>query len=342
MSHRALLVGHGYAGSRFVRVLDHLAGRGLPVTLAGVVDLAPDRGVAGVPRFTALPEALAALDPDVVVVTVNEADHAVVFSDLARHRGCLVLSEKPLTTDLPSALRAAEQLAHHRFSMNLVERFSPILDRYLAWAGRHDDLTVLRAEAFWGKHRLFDARPTMGVLSELIHCLDLIDRFLVPIPDDVDCRVLSVASDYSRSTAVLPDSVDVAMSAGGAPVLLHSSYAWPARMRMVTALVRASGELYRVVWEFDMPHWDCDRLRISRIAADGRWEVVERCDVDADALPPDLAGVGKVCAFVEQSLAGPSSRLVDLAGAVRLQRLLERIAAAAGQPLTTSLRAGAR
>src|SRR5262249_28742925 len=135
----------------------------------------------GLPAYRTVAEGIAAVRPTVVCVTVNESAHAEVLTELAGCPRCLILAEKPLTADLPSAESLRTALAHHAFSMNLVERFSPVVDGYRAWVSDNGPVTVVRAEVSWGKHRLFDPRPTMGVHSELIHGLDLVDHVLVPL-----------------------------------------------------------------------------------------------------------------------------------------------------------------
>lgn len=331
---RVLVVGHGYAGRRFLRAMRYLIDRGAPLEVVGICESKPTRHVADVPCYVDLPIALDASQPTVICVTVNESAHLAVFEDLAAYRASLILTEKPLTTDLPGAQRAAALLAHHTVSMNLVERFSPVIEKYRSWTGELDSIEVVRVEAFWGKHRIFDPRPTMGVLSELVHPLDLIDYLFLPVEPD-RLMVSGVRSDLSEDAVPRHDSLDVTAQIGGVAVVLHTSFAWPERMRIVTALVRSRGTgLCRVSLYFDMPHWDCDRLQISTISADGRWRRIPEFATDVATLPAEIAGVGKLVTYLQRSIAGwrrhgDAEGLVDLADAVRLQSRLELIGAAA-------------
>lgn len=332
---RAMVIGFGYAGQRFARVLDHVGqDEGQPVELVGVVDVNPvDRG--GLPAFATVSEGLRELAPDVVCVTVNEHQHEAVFDELADYRPCLLLAEKPLTTDVLSATRVAKNLRGHEFSMNLVERFTPLIPRYRAWAAEHPDLRIVRAEAHWGKHRIFDPRPTMGVLSELIHPLDLVQHLFLPVSSDT-VYAQAVSSDLDVSGQPRTDSIDASFDVAGVPVLLHASYAWPERVRTVAALARSGDRLFRILFNFDQPHWDCDRLEILEIAANGRWHTVLKESTDVGDLPEQIAGVGKVATYVRRSLGvpvpgwpDPHDDLVDLDEALELQRLLEVIGDAA-------------
>lgn len=326
-----MVIGFGYAGQRFARALDHISeDEGRPVELVGLVDLNPVHH-GGLPTFATVSEGLRELAPDVVCVTVNEHQHEGVFDELADYRPCLLLSEKPLTTDVVSATRVAKNLHRHEFSLNLVERFTPLIPRYRAWAAAHPDLRIVRAEAHWGKHRIFDHRPTMGVLSELIHPLDLVRHLFPPVSSDL-VYAQAVSSDLEVSGQPRMDSIDASIDVAGVPVLLHASFAWPERVRTVTALARSGGSLFRILFHFDQPHWDCDRLEILEITASGRWHPVLKESTDVSDLPEQIAGVGKVATYIRRSLGVPvpdwpdsHDGLVGLDEAVELQRLLEVI-----------------
>ncbi|MGC2378878.1 MAG: Gfo/Idh/MocA family oxidoreductase [Mycobacterium sp.] len=331
---RAMVIGFGYAGRRFARVLEHISrDHDLPVELVGVVERKLVE-VDGLPVFGTVAHGLRESAPDVVCVSVNEEQHEAVFDELADYGPSLVLSEKPLTTDLASAVRVVKNLRGHQFSMNLVERFSPLVPRFRAWADQQPDLSVVRVEAHWGKHRIFDPRPTMGVLSELIHPLDLIQHLFMPL-DTVSVHAQAVISDLDVTGRPRLDTIDVNFDMAGSPVLLHSSYAWPDRVRTVTALVRSGARMFRVLFTFDQPHWDCDSLEIREITEDGRWRPLMQAHVDVADVPEPIAGVGKMHTFVRRSLGLPvpgwpdCDDLVGLDAALELQRLIEGIADAA-------------
>ncbi|MEU3479153.1 Gfo/Idh/MocA family protein [Streptomyces sp. NPDC033754] len=332
-----LVVGYGYAGRRFATALRHLAGEGFPVRIVGVCDREGHRLPDGETGFTDLTEALRVLRPSVVCVTVNETQHASVYRTLSAYGRALVLSEKPLTADAEDGARAVADLAGHGFSMNLVERFSPVVRECARWLDEQGPFELLRVETFWGKHRIGDARPTMGVLSELIHPLDLIHRLFPGRPLDV-LHAQGVASDLDVSSAATLDSLDVTARMGGAPVLLHSSYAWPKRVRTVSALLRSERSgMHRVNLVFDTPHWDCDSLEIVAIAPDGHYRVVHGMETRAADVPAPIRGVAKVVEYLRCSIrhwraGGPEAtgtELVGLETAMDLQTTLARMAAAA-------------
>ncbi|MEI6117917.1 MAG: hypothetical protein WCP92_01340 [bacterium] len=74
-------------------------------------------------------------------------------------------------------IEQAEQLLHifqdHEISINFVERHSIIIEKFKKWI-HENDVYISRASFKRGKYRLHDSRPTVGVLSEISHPLDLI------------------------------------------------------------------------------------------------------------------------------------------------------------------------
>ena len=326
---RLLIIGYGYAGRRFHRAADHLAGSGRELVVAGICDVSPGRLPAGVAGFADLDAALDRVQPTVAVVTVNEEEHESVYRRLGSAPPMLVVSEKPLTTDLPSAVRAAGDLSRHLFSMNLVERYSPAVEECAKWLASLGNGELVRAESWWGKHRLGDPRPTFGVLSELIHPIDLMRFLFAKLPLAVDAALV-VRGDYRPHAGDVPESVDVHGRLGNAPLLVHSSFAWPRRRREISALVRDGKDLFRFELHLDTPHWDTDDLHITSISRSGRIEDVHRFGTVTADVDPGIRGVAKVTAFLDRSLArwrghGGADGLVDLATAVELQRLLDDV-----------------
>lgn len=338
---RVLIVGYGYAGQRFSAAIEHLRRHGAPVGIAGYCDLDPSRLPREKPGFADLRIALGELSPTVVCVTVNEAAHDTVFSVLGSHRRSLILSEKPLTTNLDEARRAKRTLRHHAFSMNLVERFSPIVSECRAWIDAEGPFEVVRVESFWGKHRLGDPRPTMGVLSELIHPLDLL-RHLFPPGQLTVMGTNALASDFSPHGTEILETLDVNALSGETPVLLHTSFSWPGRMRRVTALLWSPVKgMFRADLTFDTPHWDCDALEIFSISTSGRYHRVHEWRLSHDDVPSDIRGIAKVVRFIDESVRTwrgeePSPRLVDLDEAIRLQESLHDIECSARFTLITA------
>jgi predicted dehydrogenase len=333
MPERILIIGFGAAGRRFARVLRHLqetdpAG----FQFAGICDTDPvaRREAAPIaPTYADLDVAIRDSGAGVAIVAVNERFHAEVLTQLSSFPSLCVICEKPLTANLAEAHEMPEGVTLMPLTLNLVERQSPVLTDYFDWAASRSELRPLRVEFFWGKHRIADRRPTMGVLSEIAHPVDLID-FLFGIERlEVD-HAHAISSDYSPHDPCCLDTVSFVARSGGCVVLGASSFAWPRRQRTLTALLAdRTDALFRLTVDFDMPRWDCDHLSLGRIdPASGRIETFLERRTDNELFPPSLRGVAKLAGFVTDSIAvarnpGRPHRLVDFSRALRIQENLD-------------------
>lgn len=337
-----LLIGRGYAGERFLRAARNLqqSEPGL-LALAGVVDRHPERlqGLDRLPVFADLGAALAASRPQVAIVTVNEIAHHDILLQLAATGVPAVICEKPLTRTLAEAEALAPHFRGRFFSLNLVERFSPVVEAFHAWRREHPSARPVRIEFSWGKHRIFDPRPSMGVLSELIHPVDLVGHLFGDRLGSGPPRIVGgfeLRSDFNAPGSDIADSVHVLLDCGGVPVVGHASFAWDRRERRVLAYLREGDDLLRATLIFDAPRWDCDSLAIDRIAPDGRvTATADRVAVANADFPSELDQIHKVHLFLRESLAAlrtgrASPRLVDFSAALALQRLIAAVGEACG------------
>ncbi|MDE9567290.1 oxidoreductase, partial [Xenorhabdus bovienii] len=82
--------------------------------------------------------------------------------------------EKPFV-DPNFDLDIAENLLENAsgFCLNMVARYSKAA-RLLKEYVKKNKLKLIRANFLWGKNRINDYRPTTGIISEIIHSLDLI------------------------------------------------------------------------------------------------------------------------------------------------------------------------
>jgi predicted dehydrogenase len=332
-----LVIGVGYAGKRFIDVIRYMQ-QDTPssVRLTGVVDrdaaaLAAAEVMA--PHFADLGEALRSAKPSAVVVCVNEQHHCDVLSQVCAAGVPVILCEKPLTATTKEAELLESTLCQRFVSVNLVERFSPVVEACRQWLSAHPDQRVRRIEFFWGKHRVRDPRPTIGACSELIHPIDLVRHIF-------DTRALRVRSAFGLISDIQPvgeevlDSVSVMMTSGDVAIVGQSSFAWSSRDRRIVAYAGNAKALHRLMLQFDSPHWDCDRLTISRIdKATGIYEDVFEYVVSNADFPPTLKGIYKVSRYVRASFAAASGKpdgalLVGVTEAIELQRILDDVARA--------------
>jgi predicted dehydrogenase len=330
---RVLLIGAGQSGSRFLKALDFLYAEGKLPSRISICDcdeskLAPHS--AHCCTFQSLDRALHDVKPTIVAVCVNEFAHYDVLRRLPREGLAVVLCEKPLAETVLQ-VEQLDHLARNHLSINLTERFSPVCDEFRAWWSSQPELQVLRVESHWGKCRLSDSRPTMGVLAEVIHPLDLIDHLFGLDAFSIE-QISGLRSNFGPTDEMLLDSLDVVLQSSQFPVVLRSSFLWPERLRTLSVLaIDRRRQRYLIHFAFDHPQWDCDRLEIF-LAGDsdfGPKELLHQFSRQTSDYPPQLAGVYKVKEYIRrtlESVGGRDDRLVGYDQALKLQRWLQEMA----------------
>ncbi|WP_017325518.1 Gfo/Idh/MocA family protein [Synechococcus sp. PCC 7336] len=334
---RIVLIGFGAAGQRFAKVLKYIADRDRSdIKVVGVCDRRPEAlaGSAsmGWPCYDNLDTAIAAARPNVAIVTVNEAEHHNVLARLGTFETIeRVLCEKPLTQTLSEAESLSEVFQHRHLSVNLVERYSPIIDRFFEWRREHPGLKPTRVQFFWGKHRALDSRPTIGVLSEMIHPLDLVD-YIFGFPRWQVKQCFAHVSNFAVGDRCLYDSIHGILATEDYIVSAHTSFIWHERRREIIAFLQdENSEIFQVIFRFDCPLWDCDTITVYSInPLDGSRKGVLNYQTDNSDFPQPLYQVHKVYQFLLDGLGKQDPSLsrkqrVDYTQAVKLQQLLEDI-----------------
>jgi predicted dehydrogenase len=235
--------------------------------------------------------------------------------------------------------------------VNFVERYSPIVSDFTDWR-KNESVEILRAEFFWGKYRYRDPRPTMGVLSEIAHPIDLV-RALTGLPEDTPVDIAEVSmsdSDFSCSDGDVADTVAVVLRMGSDMLVRgHSSFLWEERRRrLVLHGRRRDHSIFQAVLAFDEPRWDQDRLTVYSIdgASGTRSTVLETQYTNSD-FPPELDQIYKVTRFVRESLrhlSDPTAirNLVTVDGARWVQAIIDEMRVRASDVPRHSIAFGAR
>lgn len=334
-AYRTLLVGHGYAGGRFLRALRHGRCEQL-FDVVATVDRDPGRIVSGedVRSYADLERALRVEQPEVAVVCVNEEAHlevleVVLAAPSVRH----VVCEKPLTRTLAEFRLLALGSRSTPVSVNFCERYSPVMQDCSTWLARHG-ATISRVEFGWGKYRVRDPRPTIGVLSELSHPLDL-SRCLIGSSPLTPLQLVSATatySDFSSHSDLVADGVTVVADLEGCVIVGGSSFVWEERRRRLVlyAQTAADGRSWMIVLDFDNPVWDNDTFQVYELEPSGRRTEIVRFRYSAAELPESVRHVQKTYQHlldVADSLAGVPNRrrYADVADALWVQEALEDI-----------------
>lgn len=321
---KILIIGLGYAGNRYRRAFEHIAAStGMQLSLAYV---GRNQKPTELPYFNNIGVALTAFVPNIVVVSVNDRNHAPVLQQLAGFRG-FVICEKPLVTprdDLGTLLEALKNVSG--FALNLVERYSDASRQLREWVERHD-WQLVRASFHWGKDRINDYRPTCGVTSEVIHALDLLS-WVCPRAGQLSLHgALGVRSDFSILGNDVLDTVQLTASLGEARVTGYSSFVNIVRQRTVDfSFVDRESQLIHARLVFDTPRWDHDQLQIWTRSANGAEQLLHQFGIAPNEPGLDtLHKLSRLCLQVVRAVAlkePPRQPFACIDTAMELQRLL--------------------
>jgi predicted dehydrogenase len=168
----------------------------------------------------------------------------------------------------------------------------------------------------------------MGVMSELIHPLDLTD-FLFGFEKWNFGVGFAHSSDFAHTQNVLDDSVHCELVADGCIVSCHSSFAWHQRRREIIAFLSdGNGGCFQSVLTFDKPLWDCDSLSIWRLNSNtGKRDLILERNYDNSDYPTGQYQVGKLHKFIMDGIGESNiqNRKVDYRAAFRLNEIMEQI-----------------
>ena len=102
-----LIIGLGYAGTRFQRAFELLS-QDFEITLSYCSRREKN---SCLPYYADLKDALRELQPEIVVVSANDINHAQVLGDLAGYSG-FVICEKPMLTAADDLMAISQGLRH--------------------------------------------------------------------------------------------------------------------------------------------------------------------------------------------------------------------------------------
>lgn len=201
-------------------------------------------------------------DVDMVVNATNDDQHLSVLKIL-QHTKCFILSEKPLAAPgerIPERLNE-KWSTDNIFALNCIERYSAAATE-VKQKINESGLTVNRIDFTWAKNRFDDPRPTVGVVSEIIHPLDLC--CYLSGSDTTDLQLLDasiVGSNYGSPSKVLPETAQVTFCLADTIVTGSASFGYSSRMRRVNIIASSTdGEREYFELTFDDPRWDYDHL----------------------------------------------------------------------------------
>ncbi|NEW05801.1 Gfo/Idh/MocA family oxidoreductase [Paenibacillus sp. SYP-B3998] len=323
-----LIIGLGYAGTRFYNAFNNLELSGKEKIEIAYVGRRHHR--QDLIYYTNIAKALEDFKPQIIVVSVNDGNHGEVIRQLNGYTG-FVICEKPFA-GIQDNLDLLESSLKNTvgFCLDLVERYSDATIALKQYVNK-GQLRLLRANFYWGKDRIHDLRPTSGVISEIIHPLDLVQWICAPEAELELKESQGIRSDFSISGDEVLDSASITGVLQGAVVTGYSSFVNIIRKREID-LVFASPD-NRLVYAaliYDTPAWDFDQLRVWEKTVTGD-RVILDIQTGGEQGKPELRTIGKLirltadAAHFVQNGKNPSQPFADLRTALNLQNLLNRI-----------------
>jgi predicted dehydrogenase len=323
-----LIIGLGYAGTRFYNAFNNLELHGedkIEVAYVGRRQLRQD-----LIYYTSIAAALKEFQPQIVVVSVNDGNHAEVIAQLDGYTG-FVICEKPFA-GVHDDLDVLESSLSHTsgFCLDLVERYSDATIALKQYVDK-GKLRLLRANFYWGKDRIHDLRPTSGVISEIIHPLDLVQWICAPEAELQLKESQGIRSDFSISGDEVLDSASITAVLQGAVVTGYSSFVNIIRKREIDLVFASPDD--RLVYAsliYDTPAWDIDQLRVWEKTVTGD-RVILDVQTGEEESRPELLTIRKLirlagdAAHFAQNGKSPSQPFAGLQTALNLQKLLNKI-----------------
>lgn len=322
------LIGFGRAGGRFLRAVVHRQRVIGDVYLKAVCDSNERRLIFlrefGIKIYNNYLEMLKSSKFDIIIIATNEDSHFQILSDIKKYRISFkrILVEKLLVEKLEQAEKIKKIYNQNEISVHFVERHSSITKKIIEWMSVKE-LKLERASFFWGKYRLHDHRPTLGVTSEISHPIDLI-LLLAGIEAETKYEILNscyLFSDYSYSGKRVLDSISANIKfEDGLVVNANSSFLWDGRERRLILYLSDSNKQvkYIVTIIFDDPHWDLDTCIICDVGAlEGKRKLIHKWKIKKEDIEPEILCISKTSQFLEENI----NEVLDIDNSDVLSRL---------------------
>lgn len=323
---KVLIIGMGFSGNMFLEAFQKI--EKLYDEEINIAYTTRNRKDIALIYYPSIQASLIEFEPDIVVVAVNDENHGEVLSQLKGFKG-FVICEKPLV-DPNFDLDSAEEMLKDAsgFCLNVVARYSEASRLLKSYVEEHE-LLLVRANFLWQKNRINDYRPTTGVMSEVIHPLDLVQWINHSSPLNFK-QFHGVKSDFSISGDNIPDSISIIADLQGAVVTGYSSFVNLFRRRELD-FVFLDKEFNLIFAEisFDTPRWYEDSLLIWKEHIDQREILVQFNSLDQKfdgdrKLERVIRVVKDVTDFVILGVK-PKYKFPNLKEAITLQKLLNEI-----------------
>jgi predicted dehydrogenase len=336
VSIKTVVIGVGRSGSRFLRAAQYIDPSIGKIEIVGVADIDPEKLNAlaeiDIPLELDFKKILIDVPCELIIIATTDSSHYEILRFIKEQSIGYkkIICEKPIVTSEENCQFVRSAFDDDRIFVSFVERYSSAvsaLKNYIEINRR----SVSSANFVWSKYRIKDSRPTVGVISEITHPVDLA-CYLGAVKDDNDFQLhfsCILESDYVRGGAFRPDTMTACAEFEGGMLLSGtSSYVHSQRSRTMEFLL--ADELSKVVevavLHLDNPGWDDDSLRIFRIDGDAISPSLETSCVTQSQQFGSRRHIEKICLFLEDVISdiggGGSKALPTKAQALLVQKIV--------------------
>ena len=260
---KILIIGMGFAGKMYYESLSYLKNNnGNKVTLAYYSNKQEDVNIT---YYENLDASLKDYNPDMVIVAVNDIYHINILQKLKDFEG-IILCEKPFVSNSEELNLALDFLNTKKQTIILstVIRFS-LATQKLKHFIESNNLSVKRINFVWKKNRMNDFRPTVGVISEIIHPLDTLE-WLFNDKIKIVSSIVTNSNFSVKRDKYIPDSIFLSGKLSDGIITGYSSFTSLNVERSIDVVLKdlIGQDHYYVKLSYDSPNWFEDTLHIYK------------------------------------------------------------------------------
>lgn len=233
--------------------------------------------------FENIEKALKEYNPQMIIVTVNDIYHLDILKSLEKFEG-IILCEKPFVANNEELISAQKVTNTNKQTIILstVIRFS-LATLELKNFIENKNIVIKRIDFVWKKNRINDYRPTVGVISEIVHPLDTVQwLFNGKIKKN---SIINMKSNFaSNKELYIPDTIFFSGSINGGLINGYSSFVSLKVERSIDILLKDIDNTnhYYINLSYDSPSWFEDKLSIYKEIQGERVELKEFNSLEID------------------------------------------------------------
>lgn len=267
-----LIIGMGFAGNIYHKALSHLKTK--EKYNINIAYHSKRKNRLDTKYYSTIESALKNHSPSLIIVTVNDIYHFNILNKLKDYDGT-ILCEKPLVGNQEELDKFKKFFSYKTtLILSTVIRFS-LASQKLKHFLRSKNYSIKKINFTWKKNRINDFRPTVGVISEIIHPLDTI-QWLFDTKIDIQ-HILTTSSNYSvsRDMTIL-DSAFILGTIKDSIISGYSSFVSLQVERSIEIVLKDSdlNKHYYIILTFDKDEWFSDKLTIFQETKNGYSEIL--------------------------------------------------------------------